>query len=345
MKEALLYTKREDGVVTCRLCAHRCTIHDGSQGICGVRINQGGILYTLVYDKIISAHVDPIEKKPLYHLLPGSLAFSIATVGCNFRCYQCQNYEISQMPREYPGNIPGSKTTPEKIVSTALRNHCDSIAYTYTEPTIFFELAYDTAKIAHAKGLKNIFVTNGYMTQEALDMIRPYLDGANVDLKGFDKVKYLDLYGGKLEPVKETIRRMKDMGIWVEVTTLIIPTHNDSEAELRQIAEFIQQIDPDIPWHVSAFSPQYRMIHLPPTPASTIFRAVKIGKEAGLHYVYSGNVRGGEFEDTWCYNCSKRLIHRLGFYVQENLIVTGKCPECGTTIRGMFKMCSLPLLG
>jgi pyruvate formate lyase activating enzyme len=337
MKEAMLYDKHGNHVVVCRLCAHHCTIHDGQKGICGVRINQGGTLYTLVYDKIISAHVDPIEKKPLYHFLPGSLAFSIATVGCNFHCYHCQNHEISQMPREYPDSIPGSKSTPDEIVKAAIRNQCESIAYTYTEPTIFFELAYDTAKIAYEKGIKNVFVTNGYMTAETLNTIRPYLDGANVDLKGFDPAKHLDQCGSELEPVKETIRRMSDLGIWVEVTTLIIPTFNDSEAELQQIAKFIQQIDPDIPWHVSAFYPQYRMMHLPPTPPAIIFRAVEIGKEAGLHYVYSGNVHGGNFEDTRCYVCQNRLIHRSGFYVQENLIADGKCPECGALIRGIFQ--------
>ncbi len=336
MKEALLYNKLEDNTVTCFLCAHRCTIHEGKTGICAVRLNQGGTLYSLVYDKIIAAHIDPIEKKPFYHILPGSLSFSIATVGCNFHCHHCQNADIAQMPKEYPGPIPGSKSTPDEIVSAAIRNHCDSIAYTYTEPTIFFELAYDTAKIAHEKGLKNVFVTNGYMTQEALEMIQPYLDGANVDLKGFDDAKYRKVCGAKLEPVKETIRRMRAMNIWVEVTTLIIPTHNDSDTELQQIAEWIHGVDPGIPWHVSAFYPHYKMIHLPPTSASIIFRAVEIGKEAGLRHVYSGNIRGGDLEYTWCYNCGKRLIHRTGYSIRENLIVDGKCPECGTTIDGVF---------
>jgi pyruvate formate lyase activating enzyme len=337
MKEALLYDKREDNIVVCHLCAHRCTIQDGKTGICEVRYNQAGTLYSLVYDKVVSAHIDPIEKKPFYHILPGSFSFSIATVGCNFHCQNCQNHDISQWPKEHSGNIPGSQMPPEEIVNAAIRNHCDSIAYTYTEPTIYFELAYHTAKIAHAQGLKNLFVTNGYMTQETLEMIQPYLDGANVDLKGFDDVKHRKVCGAKLEPVKETIRRMRAINIWVEVTTLIIPTHNDSDDELRQIAEWLYSVDPAIPWHVSAFYPQYRMPHLPPTPASTIFRAVEIGKAAGLRYVYSGNIRGEDFEDTWCYNCHKRLIHRWGFSAQENLIMDGKCPVCGTLIDGIFK--------
>jgi pyruvate formate lyase activating enzyme len=337
MKEAMLYDKHADGTVACYLCAHRCTIREGKFGICGVRENRNGTLYTHVDDKIIAAHVDPIEKKPFYHVLPGSTSFSIATVGCNFHCFHCQNHDIAQMPRERPGgNTPGSSTTPEEIVGAAVRNNCNSIAYTYTEPTIFFELAYDTARIAHAQGLKNFFVTNGYMTQEALEMISPYLDGANVDLKGFNDAKYRKVCGGKLEPVKETIQRMKAMNIWVEVTTLIIPTHNDSDIELREIAEFIVAVDSGIPWHVSAFYPQYKMTHLPPTSASTIHRAVDIGKEVGLRYVYSGNVRSNSSADTWCHSCGKRLIHRSGFYVIENQIVNGACPVCDTTIDGIF---------
>lgn len=337
MKEALLYNKLDNNTVGCFLCGHRCTIHEGKTGICGVRMNQQGVLYSLVYDKIVSANVDPIEKKPLYHVLTGSLSFSIATVGCNFRCLHCQNHSISQIPKERPGYIPGSEMTPDEIVSAAIRNRCDSIAYTYTEPTIYFELAYDTAKIAHEKGLKNVFVTNGYMTEEALNMIQPYLDGANVDLKGFDDAKYREVCGARLEPVKETIRRMRELDIWVEVTTLIIPTHNDSDAELRQIAEFILSVDPGIPWHVSAFYPQYRMTHLSSTSTATIFRAVEIGKKIGLRYVYSGNIRGGDLEDTWCYHCGKRLIKRFGYYIQEDLIANGKCPDCDTVIDGIFK--------
>jgi pyruvate formate lyase activating enzyme len=336
MKEALLYNKLEGEAVGCFLCAHRCIIQERKTGICAVRLNQEGRLYSLVYDKIISTHVDPIEKKPFYHIMPGSLSFSIATVGCNFHCLHCQNADIAQMPKEHAGTIPGNQISAEEIVEAALSHHCDSIAYTYTEPTIFFELAYDTAKIAHEKGVKNLFVTNGYMTQEALDMIQPYLDGANVDLKGFDDANYRKVCGARLEPVKETISRMREMDIWVEVTTLIIPTHNDSDTELRQIAEWIYSVDPGIPWHVSAFYPQYRLTHLPPTPVSTIFRAVEIGKDAGLHYVYSGNIRGGDFEHTCCYNCGKHLIQRTGYYIQENLISDKKCPACGTAIEGIF---------
>jgi len=336
MKEAVLYTREPHELVLCHLCAHRCRIAEGQTGICGVRTNQGGTLYTLVSDTIIAAHVDPIEKKPLYHVFPGSTAFSIATVGCNFHCLHCQNHDISQMPILHPGVMPGNPITPAEIVAAALRQQCQSIAYTYTEPTIYFELAYETARLAKAQGLKNLFVTNGYLTQEALALIHPYLDAANVDLKGYKDAKYRKVCGGKLEPVKETIQRMHALGIWVEVTTLIIPTHNDSESELHAIAEFLVGIDPAIPWHVSAFSPQYKMSHLPPTSAAVIYRAVDIGKAAGLHYVYSGNIHGDESVDTTCHACGKRLIHRAGFYILENKVVNGRCPFCEAVLPGIF---------
>ncbi len=336
MQAAMLYEKQDDGRVKCSLCAHRCTVREGHTGICGVRKNQDGTLYTLVYDKIVAAHIDPIEKKPFYHILPASSSFSIATVGCNFHCFHCQNHGIAQAPREHPGHISGSPTTPEELVNAAVRNDCASIAYTYTEPTIFFELAYETARLAHQQGLKNLFVTNGFMTQEALETIKPYLDGANVDLKGFDETWYRQVCGGRLEPVQETIQRMRDLGIWVEVTTLIIPTHNDSEPELRQIAEFLVSVDPGIPWHVSAFYPQYKMQDLPPTSPPVIQQAVQIGKEAGLRYIYSGNIRSADSGDTWCYSCGARLIHRSGYFISENVIQDGACPECHTAIDGIF---------
>jgi len=336
MKEAMLYRKTEHAGVVCQLCAHRCAISDGSVGRCGVRVNENGTLYTLVYDKIVAQHVDPIEKKPLYHVLPGSLAYSIATVGCNFHCLNCQNYEISQIPGRHSRAIPGVPITPEEIVHAALRNRCQSIAYTYTEPTMYFELAYETAQLARKKGLKNLFVTNGYMTAEALEMIRPYLDAANVDLKGFNESKYRKVCGGKLEMVKETIRRMNEFGIWVEVTTLVIPTHNDSEIELRAIAEFIASVNPAIPWHVSAFHPQYKMTHMPPTSPGIIYRAADIGKEVGLWYMYSGNLRNDETSTTICHACGTHLIRRSGFFVLENLIAQGKCPNCDAPVGGIF---------
>jgi len=232
MKEALFYEKSEGGKVRCGLCRFRCLIADGKRGICGVRENRGGILYSLVYAKSIAEQVDPIEKKPLFHFLPGSLSFSVATMGCNFRCRHCQNYTISQLPRE-DGRILGTELMPDEIVERALAADCRSISYTYTEPTIFFEYAYDTAVIAHRKGLKNVFVTNGYISEEALKFIHPYLDAANIDLKAFTDSFYREVVGGaKLEEVLASIRLYKKLGIWVELTTLIIPGLNDSDEEL-----------------------------------------------------------------------------------------------------------------
>ncbi|RLB07235.1 MAG: AmmeMemoRadiSam system radical SAM enzyme [Deltaproteobacteria bacterium] len=334
MKEAYLYEKLPDGKVRCYLCNHHCVITEGKKGRCHVRENREGVLYSLVYERLISANVDPIEKKPLFHFLPASGAFSIATVGCNFRCLHCQNYSISQMPTE-EGRITGEKVSCEEIVSLALKYKCASIAYTYTEPTIFYEYAYDTARSAHRKGIKNIFVTNGFMSSEALEMIAPYLDGANVDLKSFSEEFYQRICGAKLKPVLEGIKKMKELGIWVEVTTLIIPTLNDSEEELRQIARFILSVSPEIPWHVTAFYPTYKMLDKPRTSTMIIKRARDIGLEEGLRYVYSGNIPGEEGENTYCYNCKDLLIRRWGFQILENKIREGKCPRCGTPIDGV----------
>jgi pyruvate formate lyase activating enzyme len=288
MKEAYLYQKKEDGKVRCNLCNHRCRIKEGKTGKCFVRKNIGGVLYSLVYRKLISENVDPIEKKPLYHFLSGTKSLSIATVGCNFRCFFCQNWQISQLPCNH-GRIEGEDIPPEKIVNDALNTGCRSIAYTYTEPTIFFEYAYDTAKIASKKGLKNIFVTNGFMTEECLEMIKPYLDAANIDLKSFSDRTYRNKMGGRLKPVLNNIKLMKKLGIWIEVTTLVIPGVNDSDKELKSIADFLADLDPGIPWHISAYYPTYKS-DIAPTKKEKIEKAIAIGKDAGLKYVYGGNI-------------------------------------------------------
>ena len=335
IKEAMLYEKLEGGSVHCALCSHRCKIAPSKRGICGVRENQDGTLYTLVYGPVIAASVDPIEKKPIYHLYPGSESYSIAAVGCNFRCTFCQNHEISQMPRE-EGRITGREMTPREVVNGAINSKSKSISYTYTEPTIFFEFAHDTARLAREEGLKNIFVTNGFMTEEALEAASPWLDAANVDLKSFRDEFYRRHCGARLEPVLDILRGMKKRGIWVEVTTLVIPTLNDDEGELREIAAFIRSLGDDVPWHVSRFFPRYNVQSLPPTPVKTIDRALEIGRKEGLQHVYSGNVPGSESDNTYCSQCRNLLIGRRGYSITLNRLREGKCPKCGEALAGIY---------
>lgn len=335
MKSYLFETTEEQGV-RCLLCHHRCSIKPGRRGICQVRSNDQGELNTLVYGKLIARHVDPIEKKPLFHFLPGSRSYSIATVGCNFKCTFCQNADIAQMPRDRQGLIAGTACSPDAVVVDALQEKCQSIAYTYTEPTVYFEFALDTARIARTRGIKNIFVTNGYMTAEALDMAAPFLDAANVDLKAFTDEFYKTQCGARLEPVKATLRKMKSLGVWVEVTTLIIPGLNDDPEELRHLAGFlVDELGPETPWHISRFHPTYRLTDRPPTPVVTLRKAREIGMQAGLYYVYTGNVPGEDGENTICPHCGTKLIERWGFMVQRDRIVEDKCPQCGTPVYGV----------
>jgi len=334
MKEAMFYQKLEGDRVRCDLCNHRCVISQGKRGICRVRENRDGLLYSLVYGKVAASNVDPIEKKPLFHFYPGSTAYSIATVGCNFHCLHCQNWTISQVEN---GEIVGKETTPGRIVRNAIDNRCQSIAYTYTEPTIFYEYAYDVAEIAHEKGLKNLFITNGYISEEALKEISLYLHAANIDLKSMSDSFYRNICGGKLQPVLDNIKLYHNLSIWIEVTTLIIPGYNDDSNELKNIAEFIRKIDASIPWHVTRFYPAYKLSDIPPTSLETLRKAVEIGKKAGLEYVYQGNVREGE--NTYCPRCGGLLIKRDGFNTVVNKIKNGTCPYCGKHIagRGMGK--------
>lgn len=303
MKEALLYkkltpSKGEVNKVQCNACNHKCIISDGKRGICKVRENQNGKLYSLVYGKIIAEHIDSIEKKPLYHFLPGTFSLSFATIGCNFHCLHCQNADISQAPTSK--SVGGKTKTPEEIIDDAIKNKCPSISYTYTEPTVFVEFALDCMKLAHnpkgqadgaGNGLKNIWVSNGYMTKECLDLISPYLDAVNIDLKAFTEEFYRDICGAKLKPVLENLIDINKRGIHLEITTLIIPGKNDSKKELKGIAEFIKkELGTNTPWHVSRFFPQYKLSDVLPTPIEKIYQAVEIGKEIGLKYVYPGNV-------------------------------------------------------
>ncbi|NIQ37342.1 MAG: AmmeMemoRadiSam system radical SAM enzyme [Proteobacteria bacterium] len=335
MKEAKFYEKKNGRRVKCHLCFHECSIKDGGRGICGVRENRGGTLFSLVYGKSISQAVDPIEKKPLFHFLPGTEIFSIATVGCNFKCLHCQNYSISQASGDQGSEIPGETLPPERVVFLARQTGCESIAYTYTEPTIFLEYALDTAKLASLEGLKNVFVTNGYIMPEALRTVSHYLDGANIDLKSFSEDFYRKVCGARLQPVLDSIRLYKELGIWIEVTTLVIPNYNDSEEELRKIARFIAGTDQNIPWHVTQFYPTYRIQDQPRTPLAVLERARQIGMEEGLKYVYQGNVPGAEGENTYCPGCGKLLIQRLGYTNQTYSIVGGKCPACREAVSGV----------
>ncbi len=335
MHEALFYQATDDKQVRCDLCHHHCRIAEGKRGLCGVRQNQAGKLYSLVYGKVIAAQVDPIEKKPLYHFLPGSRAYSIGTVGCNFRCRHCQNFEISQAPHRGSDRIGGEDRSPAEIVAAAQAAGCSAIAYTYTEPTIFFEFAYDTAIQAHQAGIKNVFVSNGYMSAAAARRIGPLLDAVNIDLKAFTEKFYHEICGARLKPVLETIARMKSLGVWLEVTTLVIPGLNDSPQELAEIAGFVKGVGEEVPWHVSAFYPAYKLSDVPPTPVATVRRAREIGLQAGLRHVYEGNVPGEEGAHTTCPECKALVIARSGRGSVRNRLQQGRCPECGQRIAGV----------
>jgi pyruvate formate lyase activating enzyme len=334
VKEAMFYQREAGDTVRCGLCRFRCRIANGERGICGVRENRAGALYSLVYGRLCAEHVDPIEKKPLFHVLPGSRSYSIATVGCNFHCSHCQNYTISQVARN--AAIGGEIRSPQQVVDCALHADCRSIAYTYTEPTIFFEFAYDTARLAAEAGLKNIFVTNGYISSEALATIAPCLHAANVDLKGFSEGFYRDFVHARLSEVLDSLIQYRHHGIWLEITTLVIPGLNDSDEELKGIAEFIvANLGVDTPWHVSQFYPTYKLIDRPRTPLATLRRARDIGRAAGLRYVYEGNVPGEGGENTYCPSCAALLIKRFGYVIEADRISNSVCPDCGETIAGV----------
>ena len=337
MKQARFWVQADGDKVRCFLCAHRCLIAESKTGVCGVRKNEAGVLYSLVWGRSISGNIDPIEKKPLFHFLPGSTSYSIATVGCNFRCAFCQNSDISQYPHE-TGRIAGEELLPEAVVASALRNGCRSISYTYTEPTIFLEYALDTAVAARGEGLFNNMITNGYTTPEVIGHdLKGTIDAANIDLKAFTEGFYRKLCSARLAPVLEAIQAYHDAGIWIEITTLIIPGENDSDEELRDIASFIKSVSPDIPWHISRYYPRYRYDHAPVTPVKTIERAREIGLSEGLHFVYSGNVMGHTGENTYCPNCNKLIIARTGFSVGQTAMRGRLCGYCNHTIPGRFE--------
>ncbi len=321
--------------VRCNLCRFHCLIANGRRGRCGVRENQKGTLFTLVYGQAVAENVDPIEKKPLYHFHPGSKSLSVATVGCNFHCLHCQNHQLSQWPHEREG-IPGTDLSPQQIVQHAVESQSVSISYTYTEPTIYFEYAFDTAVEAKKAGIKNVFVTNGFTTTEALETIAPYLDAANVDLKGFSDNAYRDVTGASLEGVLECLHDYRRLGIWLEVTTLVIPGHNDSEEELSQLASFIaDELGRDVPWHLSAFYPTYKMLDRPATPTNTLYQARDVGRRAGLRHVYLGNVNDVGAGDTICPACGKTVIRRQRMQFVDTDLTGNRCNFCGYEIAGI----------
>ena len=337
---AWLSKKLKNSKILCEACSQACVLGESEYGTCGVRKVENGELKLLVYGLAAAVNVDPVEKKPMFHFLPQSKAFSIGTVGCNFSCKFCQNYSISQYPKEHNHEIVGNELSPQRIVELSIEHGCDSIAYTYNEPIIFFEYTFDTAKLAHEKGLKNIYVTSGYETHKAIDLLAPYLDGMNIDIKSFSNDFYKEICGAKLKPVLETVKYAHAKGIWIEITTLLIQGKNDSDEEIREIAKFIASVDNTIPWHISAFRPMYKMLDVPRTPESTLLRAYKIGEEEGLKYVYIGNVDNEDHESTYCPNCQKRVIDRrgnIGQYVINDLKDNGICPHCNYTLEGVWK--------
>lgn len=351
MKRATLFKNLEGKKVQCTACKQACKISPGHTGICGVRQNIDGTLHLIVYGKASAVNIDPIEKKPLFHFLPSSQVLSLGTVGCNFACSFCQNWDLSQITKDLKTRLIkekkhnqmhaevtkyGYELQPEDIVKKCVENKIPSIAYTYNEPAIFFEYLYDTAKLAKNKGIKNIFVSNGYESEEALEMIKPYLDGINVDLKAFTEEFYRKICHAKLAPVLETIKRINELGIWMEITTLVIPGKNDSDAELKKIAEFIVDLDKNIPWHISAFHPDYKMKDADHTPSQTLLRAYEIGKKAGLKYIYVGNILDEERASTYCNGCGELLIQRKGFVTTVKNFKNGKCTNCSEIVAGVW---------
>jgi len=336
MHEAILYTKAEGHAVDCALCSHRCHIPDGARGLCRLRENRGGTLYSLIYGRLCARQMDPIEKKPLYHFLPGTSSYSIATPGCNFRCSFCQNWHISQIDADRAiGAL--AEADPVAEVAEAARHGAATIAYTYTEPTIFMEFALDCARLAHRRGIRNVFVTNGFQTPEAVQAMTGLIDAANVDLKAYTDEFYRRYCKGRLEPVKQSIGNMHAAGIHVEVTTLLIPGRNDAPEELRALTAFLAGVSPDIPWHISRFHPDYQETALPPTPLETMQTAERIGREAGLHYVYLGNVWPGEGQCTRCPDCGRMLVKRSGYGSPTIEMTEPRCPNCGRHVAIVLK--------
>ena len=332
---AKYWTALDDKNVQCQLCPNYCVLANGKKGRCGDRINVDGKLYTLVYARPVAVHIDPIEKKPFTHFLPGTSAFSISTAGCNLGCVFCQNWQISQ---SRPEDAQSSVLSPLEVVDLAKKNSCASVAYTYTEPTVFYEYMLDTAKLARAYGLRNVMHTCGYINPKPLKELLKYMDAVNVDLKGFSEEYYVTMCSGHLDPVLETIKNVRKAGVWLEITNLVIPGKNDDPKMIKDMCEWIKvNVGEDTPLYFSAFTPQYKLTGVPPTPLKTLEDASAIAKAAGLHYVYIGNVYGNAGESTYCPKCGKMVVKRRGFDTLEVVLWNGKCEYCGYKIAGVWK--------
>ncbi|KYK26550.1 radical SAM protein [Euryarchaeota archaeon SM23-78] len=332
-KEAYHYTSLGANV-QCNVCPNQCFLEYNARSVCRVKVNKQGKLYTLAYGNPCAVHIDPIEKKPLYHFLPSTTAFSIATAGCTFRCLNCQNWQISQAKPEETKNYD---LMPEQVVERAASSGCKSIAYTYSEPTAFYEYMYDSSKLARAQGIKNVWITNGSMNKDALLDFCQYLDGANVDLKSFDEDIYNKLNAGRLKPILETLKTLKEQGVWFEITNLIVPTWTDDYDMIKEMSEWIyKNIGPDYPVHFSRFNPMYKLTHLPPTPTTTLEKARQIALDAGIKHVYIGNVPMHSANNTYCSKCGKILIERKGYQVKQNNIESGACKFCGEEVKGVW---------
>ena len=334
LREASYYQRLGSGVVQCNLCPHQCVLTPGERGICRVRENIKGKLYSLVYNKPVAIHLDPIEKKPLFHFLPGTTSYSVATVGCNLRCLYCQNWEISQ---SFPEDVQSVKRTPQQLVDEALALGAQSIAYTYSEPTIFYEYMMETAKLARSKGLKNVVISAGYINPEPLKELCKYVDAIKIDLKAFNNDFYKRIVGGELEPVLQSLKVVKEQGIWLEIVYLIIPGENDNPEEIKNMAQWIKEnLDENVPLHFSRFHPTYKLINLPPTPEETVRTLRQVAIDEGLKYVYTGNLGDWETESTYCSDSQEIAIKRQGFFIVENNIKNGVCSD-GEIIPGIWE--------
>lgn len=335
LHEAKYYKKLPGGRVKCLLDPFECELAEFERAICRVKVNIGGELKSLVYGKVASMHVDPIEKKPLFHVLPSTASFSVATAGCNLGCIFCQNWQLAQ---SNPEDVSHYNLSPEELVNLAIKNKCNSIAYTYSEPVIFYEYMLDTAKLARAKGLKNLMITAGYINPEPLRELAQFIDAANVDLKGFSEEYYQQVVFGDLKTVLQSLKILQEEGVWIEITNLIVPTLNDDLKLIRQMCAWIREnLGPDVPLHFSRFHPMYKLKNLPPTPVETLEEARRIAFEEGLHYVYIGNVYGHKAENTVCPYDGKVLIARVGYNIIENNTIEGRCKFCGEEIPGIWQ--------